>query len=152
VKLQGIDPGFRVDGVLAADVQLPSTRYPQARANALFDDALARAAALPGVQRVAGATCLPMPGSCIGTSVWRAGQPKPADGQLRSGDIRAVTPGFFKTLDIQQIAGRDFSSGDTAETRQVAIVSEALVKEAFPNEDPLGRPLRINIANANGKD
>ena len=150
VKLQGVDPGFRADGVLTAGVPLPS-RYDAARAGSFFRDALSRLSALPGVEHVAGASCLPMPGSCIGTSFWRADLAKPADGQLTSSDIRPITPDFLKTLAIPQVAGRDFSAADTVDAPPVAIVSEALVKEQFGNDDPLGRRLRINIAHTNGK-
>ena len=151
VKLQGVDPGFRADGVLTAGVPLPASRYDTARAGNFFGDALSRLSALPGVEHVAGASCLPMPGSCIGTSFWRADLAKPADGQLTSSDIRPITPDFLKTLAIPQVAGRDFSAGDTVDSLPVAIVSEALVKEQFGNDDPLGRRLRVNIAHTNGK-
>ena len=56
----------------------------------------------PACESAAGASCLPMPGSCIGTSFWRVDRPTPADGQLSSGQIRPITPGFFKTLGIPQ--------------------------------------------------
>jgi hypothetical protein len=87
-KLQSSDTGFDAQGVLTAEVQLPSARYDAAQAGSFFQETLARVAALPGVQSAAGAACPPMPGSCIGTSFWRADRPKPADGQLSSGQIR----------------------------------------------------------------
>ena len=151
VKLQGVDPGFRVTDVLTADVQLPAARYTVAQANNFFADSLARIAALPGVRLAAGASCPPLPGSCIGTSFWRVDRPKPADGQMTSGQIRPITPGFFKTLGIQQIAGRDFSESDTVDSPPVAIVSDAVAREQFPDGSPLGRRLRVNIDHANGK-
>lgn len=151
VKLQNSDPGFRVDGILTAGVQLPGARYTPPQAASFFREALTRVAALPGVQHAAGANCVPMPGSCIGTSFWRADRPKPADGQLTSSHVRPITPEFFKTLGIRQIAGRDFAAADTVESMPVAIVSETLVKQQFGDEDPLGRRLRINVDHANGR-
>src|SRR5206468_59571 len=68
LKLQSVDLGFRVDGVLAATVQLPTPRYDFLASGNLFRDAMARIAALPGVQSVAGASCMPMPFPCIGTT------------------------------------------------------------------------------------
>jgi putative ABC transport system permease protein len=152
VKLQSIDPGFRAEGVLTAAVRLPPTRYDPARASEFFDESLRRIAALPGVQHAAGASCLPPPGGCIGTSVWRADLPKPVDGQLQSSQIRPITPAFFRTMEIPQLAGRDFSPSDTADSLPVAIVSESLVREHFPDGSPLERRLRINIAHANGRE
>ncbi len=152
IRLQGVDPGFRAEGVLTATVQLPGTRYHLAKADTVFRESLTRVAALPGVQHSAGASCLPVPFACIGTSFWRVDRPKPADGQLSSSQVRPITPGFFTTMGIPQKAGRDFSASDTAQSTPAAIVSEELVRQQFPDGNPLGRRLRINIDHANGKE
>ena len=151
LKLQSVDPGFRADGVLTANVQLPPTRYDLPRADRFFTDTLAQVSALPGVQSAAGATCLPVPFSCTGTSFWRADRPQPADGQATSGQIRPVTPGFFETLAIRRIEGRDFNDADTVDSLPVAIVSEELVRQQFPDGSPLGRRIRINADHTNGR-
>ena len=111
-----------------------------------------RIAGLPGVQHAAGASCLPVPFACIGTSFWRVDRPKPADGQLSSSQVRPITPGFFKTMGIPQVAGRDFADSDTVDSVPVAIVSEELVRQQFADGSPLGRRLRINVDHANGRD
>jgi len=152
VKLQSVDPGFRAEGVLTAGVQLPATRYDPVHAGSFFRESLSRLAALPGVQDAAGASCLPVPFPCIGTSFWRVDRPRPADGQLSSSHVRPITPGFFRTMRIPQVAGRDFSDSDTVESAPVAIVSEELVKQQFADESPLGRRLRINVNHANGRE
>jgi putative ABC transport system permease protein len=152
VKLQNSDLGFRPERVLTALVQLPPMRYDVARAGRFFDETLARIAALPGVQQAAAAPCAPLPGSCIGTSFWRADRPKPADGQLSSGQIRPITPAFFRTLGIPQLAGRDFAESDTGESTPVVIVSDALAREHFGGDNPLGRRLRVNIEHVNGRE
>jgi putative ABC transport system permease protein len=151
VKLQRVDPGFRAEGVLTAGVQLPATRYDVPRAGLFFRESLSRIAALPGVQHAAGASCLPVPFACIGTSFWRVDLPKPPDGQTASSQVRPITPGFFRTLGIPQLAGRDFSESDTVDSPPVAIVSEELVRQQFPEGDPLGRRLRVNFNHANGR-
>jgi putative ABC transport system permease protein len=152
VKLQSVDLGFRVDSVLTASVQLPTPRYDFVASGNLFRESMARIAALPGVQAVAGASCLPVPFPCIGTSFWRVDQARPADGQLPISHVRPVTPGFFTTLSIPQIAGRDFSYADTADSTPVAIVSQEVVHRQFADGSPLGRRLRINVDHANGSD
>ena len=151
VKLQSVDPGFRAEGVLTVGVQVPATRYDLPRADAFFREGLSRIAVLPGVQAASGAGCLPVPFTCIGTSFWRVDRPRPADGQLTSSQVRIVTPGYFRTLRIAQVAGRDFSDADTVDSPPVAIVSEELVRQQFPGEDPLSRRLRINFDHANGR-
>jgi len=152
IQLQRTDLGFRPEGVLTAAVQLPGTRYDLPRAGALFHEALSRVSALPGVRDAAGASCLPVPLACIGTSFWRVDRPKPAEGQLSSSQVRPITPGFFRTLGIPQVAGRDFTDSDTVGSPPVAIVSEELVRQQFPDGSPLGRRLRVNVDHANGRD
>ena len=151
LKLQRSDLGFRVDGVLTAGVQLPATRYDLPQAERVFSESRSRIAALPGVQHAAGASCLPVPFPCIGTSFWRVDQARPAEGQLPSGQVRPVTPEYFRTMGIPQIAGRDFADSDTADSAPVAIVSEELVRQQFAGDDPVGRRLRINVGHANGQ-
>jgi putative ABC transport system permease protein len=151
LKLQSVDPGFRADGVLTAGVQLPATRYGLPQAGSFFRESLSRIAALPGVQHAAGASCLPVPFACIGTSFWRVDRQKPPDGQLSSGQVRPVTPDFFRTMEIPQVAGRDFSDSDTVDSTPVAIVSEELVRQQFADGSPLGRRLRINVDHVSGK-
>jgi putative ABC transport system permease protein len=151
VKLQSVDPGFRAEGVLTVDVQLPATRYDFTRATGFFRESTVRIAALPGVEHAAGSSCRPVPFPCIGTSFWRVDRPKPGDGQLASAHVRPVTPAFFKALEIPQVAGRDFADSDTSDSPPVAIVSEELVRQQFPDGNPLGRRLRINVDHANGK-
>ncbi|HJZ72325.1 MAG TPA: FtsX-like permease family protein, partial [Vicinamibacterales bacterium] len=118
----------------------------------LFRDSMTSIAALPGVESVAGASCMPIPFPCIGTSFWRVDQPRPADGQLPTSHVRPVTPGFFTTLSIPQIAGRDFTDSDTADSTPVAIVSQEVVRCQFVDGSPLGRRLRINVDHANGRE
>lgn len=151
LKLQRSDLGFRVDGVLTAGVQLPATRYDVPQAERVFSEFRSRIAALPGVQHAAGASCLPVPFPCIGTSFWRLDQARPAEGQLPSAQVRPVTPEYFRTMGIPQLAGRDFADSDTADSAPVAIVSQELVRQQFAGNDPLGRRLRINVDHANGE-
>jgi len=152
VKLQQVDPGFRSDGVLTLGVQLPVNRYDHSQSIAFYRESLSRLATLPGVQQAAGATCLPVPFACIGTSFWRVDRPRPTDGQLPSGEVRPITPDLFKTIGIPQIAGRDFSESDTVTSVPVAIVSESLARQQFADENPLGRRLRVNVDHANGRE
>jgi putative ABC transport system permease protein len=152
VKLRGVDPGFRAEGVLTAGVTLPATRYDFPKAGSFFRESLSRIGALPGVQHAAGASCMPVPFACIGTSFWRVARAKPADGQLSSSQVRPITPELLKTMGIPHMAGRDFSDSDTVDSTPVAIVSEELVRQQFTDGSPLGRRLRVNVDHANGRN
>jgi predicted permease len=71
---------------------------------------------------------------------------------MPSSSVRPVTADFFRTMEIPHLAGRDFSAFDTADSAPVAIVSQELVRQQFPGEDPLGRRLRIGVDHASGRD
>ena len=152
IRLQQTDMGFRAEGVLTAAVTLPATRYDLPRSVMTFREALSRVSALPGVQDAAGASCLPVPFPCIGTSFWRADLARPADGQAPSGQVRPITPGFFRTLTIPQLAGRDFADSDTLDSPPVAIVSQELVRQQFADGNALGRRLRVTVDHGNGRN
>jgi putative ABC transport system permease protein len=151
IRLQNVNPGFRAEHVMTARVTLPSARYSQPRDETAFlDTAVARIRALPGVQSAAGIAFLPMAGLGIGTSFYRLDRPRPADGQLPSTQVRPVTAEFFRTMGIPQLAGRDFNDTDTANAPTVAIVSDGLVRQTFPGEDPIGKRLQVNAGRGDG--
>jgi putative ABC transport system permease protein len=146
VRLSSIDPGFRANGLLTMRVQLPATRYDTPnRSSGFYSNVLTRIAALPGVQSTAGITFPPMTGGGIGTSFWRTDQPTPGPGQAPSTDVRPVTPGFFHTMGIPHVMGRDFTASDRDDSPAVVIVNETLVRQHFADENPIGKRLHINI-------
>jgi putative ABC transport system permease protein len=151
MRLQNVDPGFRAEGILTARVQLPVARYGDPRKSAAFyTNAVERAAALPGVTSAAGVSFLPMAGPGIGTSFYRADRPTPPPGQAPTTQVRPITPGFFRTMGIPHVKGRDFAPSDTADSPLVAIVSETLVARQFEGEDPVGKRLHVNIGPRGG--
>ena len=152
LTLQRTDPGFRAEGVLTAEVTLPSTRYDLPAAERTLNELRTRLEALPGVEHVGGASCMPVPFPCIGTSFWSVDRPKPPNAQVPSSHVRPITPGFFRVMSISHQAGRDFSEVDREDSVPVAIVSQELVRQQFPGEDPLGKRLRVNFNHANGRD
>src|SRR5262249_22610187 len=64
--------------------------------------------------------------------------------------VRPVTTEFFRTMGIPQLAGRDFTSADTADSPLVAVVNDGLVKRIFPGEDPLGKRLQVAAGRRDG--
>jgi putative ABC transport system permease protein len=153
VRLQNIDPGFRAEGVLTARLSLPGARYSSgAEAATFFADSLARVRQIPGVQSAAGISFLPLAGPGMGTSFYRTDLPVPPDGERPVTEVRPVTPGYFRTMGIPHLAGRDFTEADSAEAPLVAVVSEGLVRRVFPGDNPLGRRLQVAIGGADGMD
>ena len=153
VALQRINPGFAAEGVLTARVQVSGDQYGEPRrVAAFFTDVLSRVAVLPGVESAAAVTFLPMSGPGIGTSFRRLDKPAPAAGDAPTTEVRPVTPGFFRTMGIPQVAGRDFGANDAADSPLVAVVSETLARQQFPGEDPLGRRMNVSIGRPGGMD
>jgi putative ABC transport system permease protein len=147
IRLQNIDPGFRSDGVLTARVQTPGVRYPTpAQRTGFYSSALARINALPGVEQAAGITFLPMGrGGGMRTGYWRSDRPQPSPGQGSTTDVRPITPGFFKTMAIPMVAGRDFTAADQTAAPRVTIISEAAARREFPGEDAIGKRIDVFI-------
>jgi putative ABC transport system permease protein len=151
LRLQNIDPGFRSDDVFTARVTLPGSRYGEsADATTFFETLIGKVEQLPGVQDAAAISFLPLAGPGMGTSFYRTDQPTPPDGQQPSTEVRPITPKFFRTMGIPQLAGRDFTDADRAGSPLVAVVSEGLVRRIFPGENPLGKRLQVAIGSREG--
>jgi putative ABC transport system permease protein len=151
VRLQSVDPGFRADGLITARVQVPSSRYADdRRSSGFFTDVVARVTQQPGVTAAAAVSFLPFTGLGIGTSYFRGDRPEPAPGDLPSTAVRPVTPAWFRTMGIPQLAGRDFTAADAVDAPPVAIISESLARRDFPGENPLGKRLRVRIKHPAG--
>ena len=116
IGLQHVDPGFRA--AQRADLTRDAAWDPLPGAVATRPRSsrrVARIRAMPGVESAAGVSFLPMAGPGIGTSFYRLDRPRPADGELPSTQVRPVTPQFFRTMGIPQVAGRDFTESDKAD-------------------------------------
>ena len=151
IALQSVNPGMRTDGLLTARVSLFGERYSSEKATGdFFTEATSRIAAIPGVESAAAVSFLPMAGLGIGTSFHRLDRPTPEPGQFAATDVKPVTPNFFRTMGIPIRSGRDFTAADTLEARQVALISDMLARQFFPNEDPIGKRMNVAIGRAQG--
>jgi putative ABC transport system permease protein len=151
MRLQSIDPGFRSEGVLTARVSLPAAKYTDNRAIAqFFERAIAQIRTAPGVESAAGVSFLPMAGPGIGTSVYRLDQPVPAPGARPVADVRPISPGFFRTMGIPLLAGRDVSDADSGDAPQIAVVGQTLARNLFGSENPIGKRLHVNVGSDEG--
>jgi putative ABC transport system permease protein len=141
-RLQAVDPGFNVDRLMTMRVSLPLQRYPRERIIAFSQQLRERLQALPGAQSVALASDLPLSGSTSAGPIELEGRHEtPAGGEFRMYRHR-VTPGFFSTLGIPLVKGRDFTVDDHLQAPRVAIISETMARRYWPDEDPIGKRLR----------
>ena len=141
-RLQAVDPGFNSERLLTMWVSLPAQRYRRDQLAAFSQQLRERLQALPGAQSVALASDLPLSGSTSAGPIELEGLPaESAAGEIRMYRHR-VTPGFFSTLGIPLIKGRDFNEADHAQAPGTVIISESLARRYWPNENPIGKRLR----------
>ena len=143
-RLVSVDPGFRTEQVLTANISLPVARYSQAAdiSNA-FDRIRVMAEALPGVRLAGETTSLPLAQDFDYRLPFRfLSLPPPTHPEDQRAWHRMISPGFFGTLSARLIAGRDFSDHDRADSPAVVIVNDALVRQYWRRGNPIGQKLR----------
>lgn len=156
VRLEGVDPGFRPEGVSVFSLDMSSSTYSDNAHHTpqqFFTQLLERVAALPGVQSAGGTSLVPLevggweerPGRGWSNQVFAIeGRSAPTNPAAQSADPRVVTPGYFETLGIPLRAGRFFARSDGANAPAVALVNETMARRYWPGESPLGRRFRFN--------
>lgn len=143
-NLQNVDPGFRGDHLLIAELPMSPKTYAadDVRTNAV-EQLLGRVRQLPGVTNAAVTTQLPLQGA--GTSIHHNRQkypPKNASDWIIA-STRAVSRTYFETMGIPVKRGRGFSVQDKQGTDHVVVVNEAWVRQYMPNDEPLGEKIAL---------
>ncbi len=140
--LQQVRLGFEPAHVLTARLTLPARRYPNDTViGAAFHDIEQRIAALPGVTAVGMISFMPLTGQRSASGFNIEGRPPAEPGAEPVGDMRAVTPGYFKAMGIAIKQGRGLEETDLSNTPAVGVVSETLARTFWPNESAVGHYL-----------
>ena len=143
-SLTAVNPGFRTDHLLLAQIVLPQNRYP-AGANVAFHQRMEQAiAGLPGVTSVAGAEAPYLSGAHLETRFLVQGEVADATTD-RTEPYNAVGNRFFDTLGIPIVAGRGFTVDDTATSPKVAVINRRLAAARFPNQNPIGKRISLGV-------
>ena len=145
IRLQQVDRGFNTDNILTMVIRLPGARYPEdAQLVAFFNQALEQVRQLPNVRSAGMVNFLPLYGGLgSATGFHIEGQPAPPPGQGPSCDVRVADAGYFETMGIRLLRGRNFTQAEQREAKRVILINEALARKHFPNEDPIGRRLDV---------
>jgi predicted permease len=144
VDLMHQEPGFAADGIVTVQTALMPRNYPAGPDLVRFYRSTAeRLKQLPGVEAVAMTAYLPFGGNDWGNSFDIEGKVVPDSSSVR---IRPVSAGYFRAMQIPLMQGREFSDGDTENSPGVAVINQALARSYFPNEDPIGRRIRYDVA------
>jgi putative ABC transport system permease protein len=140
LRLQAVDPGYRVEGVVRAGLPLPATRYGTSEAQAEFySRVLEGLAANPVTRQAAAVFPVPLTGASASGGVHVEGRPWTADRERPVAAITWVSPRYFAVLGIPLRAGRDFDERDVTGAPAVAAISQAAAARLWPGEDPIGR-------------
>jgi putative ABC transport system permease protein len=144
-RLEDVRPGFEPRGVLTAELNLPSSRYPDAaRQLQFFDQLFERLRRDPAVVTAGGVNFLPFTGPGAGTSFLPTDRPPPPAGEAPVAGIRIAEPDYFKAMQIPLLTGRGFTMADRAGASPVVLVSQQLAREQWPQESPIGKRLTVN--------
>jgi putative ABC transport system permease protein len=145
-ELQRTDLGFTTNRVVVAYTQYVASDDAARRNRTIFyAELLERLRAVPGVSAAAGVAFLPMGREHrSATDFFVEGRPEGPPGARPRAELHAITPDYFRTLEIPIRVGRDFDETDTLERPLVVVVNESLARTTFPGESPLGRRLRRN--------
>jgi len=166
MKVLEVNPGFRVDKIITMDVSLPWINSPnvQAKANqaAFFSNLITQLRQIPGVRKVAATSGLPMDhglpnGMFILMTPDELPKTPPTDEEMtrmfdtlfqqkeRQGDadFGVVTADYFQLLGIPLLRGRLFTDSDTMNSSHVAVISEALARNRWPGQDPIGHTIQF---------
>lgn len=144
-NLGSVDTGFRTEQVLTFGLEPALNGYRAENGNAFYWNVLQRLEQVPGVRSV-GAASLPLLGnSAMGSSLTVEGY-QPAENEDVGTQRNLVSPGFFETLGVPVLLGREFEDGDTA--RKVAVVNEVFARKYFADRDPVGRHISFSETNS----
>jgi putative ABC transport system permease protein len=157
MKVLEVNPGFRVDKIVTMDVSLPWVDDPKVKAGQaiFFSNLIDRLKEIPGVRKVGAASGLPMDGGLpdgMFLLMTQNEMPKTMDGlgalfqqkeRIGNADFCVATDGYFQVLAIPLIRGRLFDERDGANAPHVAVISESLARDRWPNQDPIGHTIQF---------
>lgn len=142
-NLRGVDPGFQASGVVAVNVGLAASSHatPDQRAQ-FYMQALEQFRALPGVTSASAVNHVPLAGDRFGMQVTIEGRPAPTPDNTPKAVYRVAMPGYFNTMRIRLLQGRDFTERDNETAPGVVVINSAAARAFFPGENAVGKHLR----------
>jgi putative ABC transport system permease protein len=145
-ELRNVRSGFDSSNVLTMNVAVPRDRFPSPSSQAsFFQETLQRVRAVPGVEEAGAIDDLPLNGGGSHQPFSIEGRPVPPMADQPEVDVRVISPGYLRAMRVPIIRGRDFAESDAAGRPGVALISEALARRFWPNEDPLGKHLTLTF-------
>lgn len=144
-RLSHVDIGFNPNHLLTANFDLSDVTYNPDQQDRFINDFIARVRQLPGVQGAAGALPLPLSNNAFTVSFNFVNHPLPEANEPVA-RFHVVTPGLFETMRVPLVSGRLFEDRDQRNSTPVMLVSQAFARKFFPNENPVGKLLKIGAS------
>jgi putative ABC transport system permease protein len=136
--------GFESDHRLTTSIVVPGARYPTPdQRRMLLEDLERRLGAIPGVTSIGAVNLLPLGGGDSRTGIGIEGRERKEGEPPTRMHPRLVTPGYFQTMGIRLLRGREFTPADATGSEPVVIISDASVRRYFQDENPLGRRVQF---------
>jgi predicted permease len=150
IALTSVDPGFNARHLVTAEISLPQFQYSKpAQWVAFSKDLLERIHAQPGLKDSAIGIPLPIADNFGSLPFNIVGNPPLPPGISLTAQWESVSAGYFRVMETPLLRGRVFNSQDSPMAPRVVIISEALARRYFPNQDPLGRQLKFTFLKQN---
>ncbi|HKB64564.1 MAG TPA: ABC transporter permease [Pyrinomonadaceae bacterium] len=149
-RLRNVSPGFDSQNLLTFVVGIPEVKYPTEKQEPFYRELVRRVESLPGVRSASSIIPLPLNGDAFVISFETEGRPV-EKGNQPSADFFAIEEGYFKTLGVSMLKGREFTERDNKTAPPVIIVNQAFAKKFFPGEDPIGKRIKPGISTNSDK-
>jgi putative ABC transport system permease protein len=150
-RLQKVNSGLQPENVLTFNVGLPEIKYKTDRQSQFFVDLRKRLETTPGVQSASTVVPLPLNGDRFVISFEIEGRPMAPKDQPAA-EFFSSGVGYFKSMGIPMIKGRDFDDRDKHGSTPVVIISDMFARQYFPNEDPIGKRIKPGISTIEDED
>jgi predicted permease len=145
-ELRNVRPGFDPSNVLTMSVSIPSDKFSAPSGQiTFFQEVLQRTRALPGVDSAGVIDSLPLGDSGSHQPFSIEGRPVLPMSEQPEVDVRLISPGYVRAMRVPVIRGRDLSDADAAGRPGAALISDALARRFWPNEDPVGKHITLTF-------
>jgi putative ABC transport system permease protein len=146
-ELRNVRPGFDSANVLTMSTSIPSDKFPSPSGQiTFFDEVLRRVRALPGVDSAGVIDSLPLGDGGSHQPFSIEGRPVLPMSEQPEVDVRLISPGYLRAMRVPIVRGRDLSDADAAGRQGAALISEALARRFWPDEDPVGKHLTLTFS------
>ena len=143
LNVQSADLGFDPQHVLNITIDPRLAGYSETRGHEFLDSLLERIRVVPGIQSASVAATVPMSGRNMGEAIEVEGLVASPGQQARGAGCNFVSPGYFRTMQIPLIRGRDINETDRQNSMHVTMINQAMAERFWPGKDPIGMRFRL---------